>query len=108
MARSLALAARMLPVLINVLSLLAKVMGPPFWRLIVPAFTRLVRLLPRLPARSKVAPEATVSALVAREPVRVKVPAFTLVPPVWVLAPESVSLAAPDLLKEPAPEMIPA
>jgi len=58
--------------------------------------------------RSKVAPEATITDCEAREPVTLKIPAFTLVPPAKVLALVRVSVPAPPLLKLPAPEMIPA
>ena len=79
MAMSVALAARMLPVLMMVQSASLKVRA--LVRLMVPEFVRLVRLV-RLPEKSSVAPEATVMELVAREPVTLRVPALTVVAPV--------------------------
>ena len=79
MATSVALAARMLPVLMMVQLASANVRA--LVRLMVPALERLVRLL-RLPAKSRVAVGATVRELVARGPVTLRVPTLTVVPPV--------------------------
>jgi hypothetical protein len=38
---------------------------------------------------------------------RVSVPAFRVVDPVKVFAPERVALPAPDLIRDPEPEMAP-
>ena len=54
------------------------------------------------------APEATLTAVVsARPPLTVSLPTFTLVVPVYVLAPDSVSVPVSDLTKAPVPEMAP-
>ena len=78
MATSVALAARMLPVLLMVQSASVKVSA--LVRLMVPALDRLVRLV-SVPEKSSVAPEATVMELVARAPVTESVPAAMVVPP---------------------------
>jgi hypothetical protein len=77
----------------------------------VPPFKATASAPTATPCRSKVAPLATVvPPLVAPKPaalVTAKVPAETVVVPVWVLVPETVNVPEPDLTNWPEPDTVP-
>ena len=61
----------------------------------------------RAPAPTMTVPELPVVRVPFKDPVRLSVPAFTVVRPVWVLLPEMVSVPLPAFVRPPDPLITP-
>ena len=63
---------------------------------------------PTVPAPASVAPLLTDTAELASDPLTSSVPALTVVPPLWGLVPDKVTVPVPCLVRVPVPLSTPA